>query len=50
MEKAKGLIKDQQATIKDAAELCGYKDLAYFYRVFKNHFGITPGELRGEEK
>ncbi|MNW21702.1 Xylose operon regulatory protein [compost metagenome] len=50
MEKAKALIKDQQMSIKDAAEICGYKDLAYFYRVFKNHFGITPGELRSEEE
>lgn len=50
MEKAKGLIKEQQLAIKDAAEMCGYKDLAYFYRVFKNHFGITPGELRSEEE
>lgn len=49
MEKARELIAVRDMPIKDAAGLCGYEDLAYFYRVFKKHFGITPGELRNEK-
>ncbi|MDQ0878654.1 two-component system response regulator YesN [Paenibacillus sp. V4I3] len=46
MEKAKELIMDQRLAIKRVAELTGYIDIAYFYRVFKKHFGLTPGEMR----
>ncbi len=46
MEKARELILDQGMTIRSAAQLTGYDDLAYFYRVFKLHFGHTPGDLR----
>lgn len=46
MERARKLILEDGASIRDAAELSGYSDIPYFYRVFKKHFGITPGELR----
>lgn len=46
MEKARSLIAVDRLPIKHAAQLSGYEDIAYFYRVFKKHFGITPGELR----
>jgi len=49
MEKAKELILEQGLAIKHVAEMTGYTDLAYFYRVFKKHFGLTPGELRKED-
>ncbi|ETT59242.1 chemotaxis protein CheY [Paenibacillus sp. FSL R7-277] len=49
MERARELIAARDLPIKDAAALCGYEDLAYFYRVFKKHFGIPPGELRSEK-
>lgn len=49
MEKAKELIMEHGLPIKYAAEMSGYTDLAYFYRVFKKHFGVTPGELRKED-
>ena len=48
MERARELILDQGLTIRSAAQLAGYDDLAYFYRVFKLHFGHTPGDLRIE--
>ncbi len=48
MEKARSLIAVSRLPIKHAAQLSGYEDIAYFYRVFKKHFGITPGELRSE--
>jgi two-component system response regulator YesN len=46
MEKAKILIHDQKLAIKDVALIVGYADLAYFYRVFKKHVGMTPGDYR----
>ncbi|MHA7964618.1 response regulator transcription factor [Paenibacillus sp. CAU 1782] len=46
MEKARFLIAEERLPIKHAAQLAGYEDIAYFYRVFKKHFGVTPGELR----
>jgi two-component system response regulator YesN len=49
MEKAKELIVEHRLAIKHVAQMTGYADLAYFYRVFKKHFGVTPGELRKED-
>ncbi|SDO78191.1 two-component system, response regulator YesN [Paenibacillus sp. yr247] len=49
MEKARELIVEHQLAIKNVAEITGYSDIAYFYRVFKKHYGLTPGELRNEE-
>nr|WP_275901029.1 AraC family transcriptional regulator [Paenibacillus periandrae] len=46
MEKAKEWIVIDRIPIKAVAEMCGYEDVAYFYRVFKKYFGIAPGEMR----
>ncbi|GAB6929796.1 hypothetical protein JCM10914A_37790 [Paenibacillus sp. JCM 10914] len=46
MEKARALIVEQAMPIKYAAQMAGYEDLTYFYRVFKKHFGVPPGGLR----
>jgi two-component system response regulator YesN len=48
MERARELILDQGLTTRSAAQLAGYEDLAYFYKVFKLHFGHTPGDLRAD--
>lgn len=49
MEKAKSFIVDKGLAIKNVSQMLGYEDIAYFYRVFKKHFGFTPGKLRKEE-
>lgn len=49
MEKARELIVEHRLEIKHVAQMTGYADIAYFYRVFKKHFGLTPGELRRED-
>ncbi|GGH23236.1 response regulator [Paenibacillus segetis] len=49
MEKARELIVEEGLPIKHAAQLSGYDDLAYFYRVFKKHYGMPPGSLRKED-
>ena len=46
MDKAKSLMTEQNLAIKDVAPMVGYNDLAYFYRVFKKHEGVAPGEYR----
>ncbi|MDQ0192049.1 response regulator [Paenibacillus wynnii] len=46
MEKAKAWLADESIPIKTVAELIGYEDIGYFYRVFKKHYGIAPGEMR----
>lgn len=48
MEKSKALLLEGKLPIKAIAESCGYEELAYFYRVFKKHYGIAPGEMRKE--
>ncbi|GAE28838.1 response regulator transcription factor [Alkalihalobacillus hemicellulosilyticus] len=45
MEKAKVLIVDEKIKIKNVAEMVGYEDVSYFYRVFKKYHGVTPGQV-----
>ncbi|MBE0340499.1 response regulator [Paenibacillus sp. 28ISP30-2] len=49
MEKAREWLADKQISIKAVAEMAGYEDVSYFYRVFKKHFGMAPGEMRKEQ-
>ncbi|SIQ33448.1 response regulator transcription factor [Halanaerobium kushneri] len=48
MEKAKQLLKEGKLSIKETAQVTGYNDLAYFYRVFKKYYGKTPGSICDE--
>lgn len=44
---AKRLLKsDQLLAIGDVAMKCGFEDLAYFSRIFKQNFGMTPSQYR----
>lgn len=46
MEKAKLMIEDKNISIKNISESVGYEDVSHFYKVFKNYFHISPGEMR----
>lgn len=49
IEKACDLLKNTQSTIHEIAQIVGYEDTQYFYRVFKKTLGITPLEYRNKE-
>lgn len=47
MERAMRLLKSRpDLRIGDVAEQCGFMDVAYFSRVFRQHYGMTPTEAR----
>jgi len=51
MEKAMTLLKSQdEMRIGDIAEQCGFADMAYFSRVFRQHYGMTPTQARNSTK
>jgi two-component system response regulator YesN len=46
MNKAKGLLRQHGFKVYEIADQVGYKSLTYFSRVFKETFGMTPGDYR----
>lgn len=47
LARAKRLLKaDVNMTIGDVAQRCGFDDVAYFSRIFKQTFDITPSQYR----
>lgn len=41
------LLENTNMTIYEIANEIGYKNLNFFYKKFREHFGVTPNELRG---
>ena len=46
MEEAKRLMDITKKSIAEISEYLGYSSQSYFQKVFKNRYGITPGEYR----
>ncbi|MNG21437.1 HTH-type transcriptional regulator YesS [compost metagenome] len=46
MAKAKEMLQQPQYKIYEIADQVGYKSLTYFSRMFKEAFGMTPGDYR----
>lgn len=46
IERGRDLLKTTDLTVQDVAENIGYKDTAYFSRVFKTKVGLTPSEYK----
>jgi len=46
IENGRDLLKETDLSIQDVAENVGYKDTAYFSRVFKTKVGITPSDYK----
>ncbi|WP_338237753.1 helix-turn-helix transcriptional regulator [Persicobacter diffluens] len=47
LEKAAILLKTTGMQVADIASHTGFNDTSYFIKLFKSHFGTTPGEYRG---
>lgn len=50
IEIAKELILNTNMKINDIAKQVGYPDTSYFYRKFKQHYGVAPASLREMKK
>jgi DNA-binding response OmpR family regulator len=51
LEKAMRLLCDRPTMlIGDVAEQCGFSDVAYFSRVFRQHYGMAPSQVRDAGK
>lgn len=48
MSLSKELLKDKDKLLKDIALECGYSEYVHFYKVFKEHYGISPKEMIDE--
>lgn len=48
-EKAKDLLLNTNMKINDIADEIGYIDASYFYRKFKEHFGVSPNTMRSSK-
>ena len=46
MQKAKMLLEDMDMKIIQVARSLGYENQSYFNRLFKNYYGVTPGQYR----
>lgn len=44
---ANQLMFDQQSTVQEIAEKCGFQSLSSFSKAFKSTFSVTPGAWRG---
>lgn len=43
LDRAKGLLKNPDNSVLDVSLMCGFQNVGYFIRIFKAHFGVTPG-------
>jgi AraC-like DNA-binding protein len=46
LERSLHFLRDLRYNVTDAASLCGFTDVQYFIRCFRERFGFTPGEYR----
>lgn len=50
MERAKELLLHSDEGIAEIAQECGVSNMANFYRLYKKHYGVAPGEERHQGK
>lgn len=50
LTKAAGLLDSTRLPIQDVIAAVGYENTSYFYRMFRDRFGVSPREYRKGEK
>ena len=48
LEHARLLLKNSTLRIPEIADECGFSDVSYFIKRYKNAYGCTPGEIRAK--
>ena len=48
LSKAAQLLRETRLTTQDIILAVGYENTSYFYRVFRDRFGVTPRDYRKE--
>lgn len=46
LERSLQFLRDLRYNVTDVGSLCGFSDVQYFIRCFRQRFGFTPGEYR----
>lgn len=46
LERAKELLMEDEISIADIAEQCGFQSLSYFTKTYKKHFGHSPSQAK----
>jgi AraC-like DNA-binding protein len=50
LERSLHFLRDLRYNVTDVANLCGYTDVQYFIRCFRQRFGFTPGKYRNRRE
>lgn len=50
LEKAVAWMKNSNLTVSEIAQRCGYQNESYFFRVFKEKYGITPRQYEKQHR
>ena len=45
LERGKQLLQKKAGNVSEVAYMCGFSSTAYFSKCFKDHFGVSPGEV-----
>ncbi len=46
LEAARDLLQNSNLAVEDISPLCGYGDVSYFGKLFKQYYAVTPGQFR----
>ena len=46
IDRAKFMLKRYDLRLSDIATRCGFKDINYYFRVFKERTGLTPSQYK----
>ena len=43
-------LRQTSLPIEDIAHMVGYNNIGYFYKIFKENYGMTPADFRDKNK